>query len=151
MPLMRLLTVAMMVAALSAPTTPAFAQGAKKYRLVGPAANLFCDDLTPAGEDVSQSIRGFVIFNRNGSGIVSAVVSLKFARPNTRYPVRLIQGGTEGSDCHEVDGVLVTNRRGNGTLRLAERDVGTRAQIIVDTSALFRTPTYRATRFYVTE
>lgn len=128
--------------------TPSLARGAEKYRLVGPAANIFCDDLTPAGENVRKVAPGFVIFNRSGNGRLSAVVSLKGARPNTRLPIRLIQGGAD--DCFKVDGVLITNGQGNGTLRLTERDVARRAQVIIDTKALFKTPTYRGTRFFVT-
>jgi hypothetical protein len=128
--------------------TPTLAWGAEKYPLVGPAANISCANLTPAGENVSKVAPGFVIFNLNRHGILSAVVSLKGAPPHTRFPLRLIQGGA--GDCYKVDGVLVTDGQGKGTLRLTERDVANRAQIIIDTKALFKKPTYRGTHFFVT-
>lgn len=129
------------------PATPAGAQGAKKHPLVGPAAVIWCDDLTPVPwEDTSVRVPGFAVFNANGSGRLSVVVSMKRAQPRTEFPVRLIQGNA--GDCWTVDGVLTTNGQGNGTLRLAEPVVGTRAQIIVDTSALFDVPTFRATEIF---
>jgi hypothetical protein len=128
--------------------TPTLARGAQKYRLVGPAANISCHDLTPAGENVSKVAPGFVIFNLNRHGTVSAVVTLKGAPPHTRFPLRLIQGGA--GDCYNVDGVLVTDGQGKGTLRMTEPDVAKRAQVIIDTRALFAKPTYRGTHFFVT-
>jgi len=128
--------------------TPTLANGAEKYALVGPAANISCANLTPAGDNVSKVAPGFVIFNLNRRGILSAVVSLKGAPPHTRFPLRLIQGGA--GDCYKVDGVLFTNGQGKGTLRLTERDVAKRAQVIIDTKALFHKPTYRGTHFFVT-
>jgi hypothetical protein len=128
---------------------PAAAQGAEKYPLVGPAANIFCSDLTPAGEDVSQLAPGFVVFNANKNK-VSAVVSVKDAPPGKVLPVRLIQGGVGGgNDCYAVDGVITTNAQGNGTINVAEAPAGTRAQVIIDTSELFGTPTFRGTEIFV--
>lgn len=122
---------------------------AEKYDLVGPAANIFCSDLTPAGEDVSQTAPGFAIFNANKNK-VSAVVSLKDAPPNTQFPIRLIQGGAGGgNDCGTVDGTLVTNGNGKGTLNVSELPAGTRAQVIIDTTVLTGTPTFRATDIFV--
>jgi hypothetical protein len=122
---------------------------AEKYPLVGPAANIFCSDLTPAGEDVSQVAPGFAVFNANKNK-VSAVVSVKDAPPNTAFPIRLIQGGAGGgTDCFTVDGTLTTNGNGQGTLNVAEAPTGTRVQVIIDTSELFGTPTFRATDIFV--
>ncbi len=122
---------------------------AEKYALVGPFANIFCNDLTPAGEDVSQTAPGFVVFNANRNK-VSAVVSVKDAPPNTQLPIRLIQGGAGGgNDCFTVDGTLTTNGQGKGTLNVAEAPAGTRAQVIIDTSALFGTPTFRGSQIFV--
>jgi hypothetical protein len=134
-------------AALVLPATPAMA-AAEKYALVGPNANIFCSDLTPAGEDVSQTAPGFVVFNANKNK-VSAVVSVKDAPPNTELPIRLIQGGPGGgNDCYTVDGVLKTNANGHGTLNVSEVPTGTRAQVIIDTTAIFGTPTYRGTDIF---
>jgi hypothetical protein len=125
------------------------AQGADKYDLIGPEANVFCVSLTPVpGENVSLFQEGFAVFNANNAGTISAVVSLKGAAPNTDYPVRLIQGG--GADCHIVDGILTTNGQGNGTLRVAEDANGSgRAQVIIDTGRSVATPTYRATNIFI--
>lgn len=136
------------VGAVLAATGPASA-AAQKYDLVGPSANIFCSDLTPAGEDVSQVAPGFAVFNANKNK-VSAVVSLKDAPPNASFPIRLIQGGVGGgNDCFTVDGTLTTNANGLGTLNVAETPTGTRAQVIIDTTVLTGTPTFRATDFFV--
>jgi len=128
--------------------TPAGA-AAVKSDLVGPAANIFCSDLTPADEDVSQTAPGFVIFNANNNK-VSAVVSVKDAPPGKVLPVRLIQGGPGGgNDCYDVDGVLTVNGNGKGTINVAEAPAGTRAQVIIDTSELFGTPTFRGSQVFV--
>lgn len=121
---------------------------AEKYDLVGPNANIFCDDLTPL-DGATELAPGFVVFNANKNK-VSAVVSLKDAPPNTKFPVRLIQGGAGGgNDCYAVDGTLTTNGAGKGTLNVAETPTGTRAQVIIDTSVLTGTPTVRATDIFV--
>lgn len=122
---------------------------AEKYPLVGPAANIFCSDLTPAGENVSQVAPGFAVFNANKNKL-SAVVSLKGAPADTEFPIRLIQGGTGGgSDCFTVDGTLTTNGNGQGTLNVAEPPAGTRAQVIIDTTVLTGSPSFRATDTFV--
>lgn len=122
---------------------------AQKSDLVGPAANIFCSDLTPAGEDVSQVAPGFVIFNANANK-VSAVVSVKDAPPNAELPIRLIQGGPGGgNDCFTVDGVLKVNGNGKGTLNVSEAPAGSRVQVIIDTSEIFGTPTFRGSQIYV--
>jgi hypothetical protein len=124
---------------------------AQKFPLVGPFANIACSNLTPSEEDVEQQAPGFAIFNANKNK-VSAVVSLKDAPANTEFPIRLIQGtaGDEGgADCYTVDGILKTNAQGKGTLNVSEPPTGTRVQVIIDTSAIFGTPTFRATEFYV--
>jgi hypothetical protein len=121
---------------------------AEKYALVGPQANIFCSDLTPAAEDVSQTAPGFVVFNANKNKL-STVVSVKDAPPNTKFPIRLIQGGVGGgNDCFTVDGTLTTNANGQGTLNVAEVPTGTRAQVIIDTTVLTGTPTYRGTEIF---
>lgn len=130
--------------------SPSFSllQGAKKYPLVGPDAQLFCFSLTPTSNDVATLWQeGFVRFNvDDDAGILSAVVSLKGAEPNTTYPVRLIQGGA--GDCQTVDGYLTTNGRGNGTLSISEPAVSDRAQVIINTDVLSGDPTYRATEIF---
>ncbi len=132
--------------------SPASAQGAQKFGLVGPQANLYCHDLEPyAGENATETVRGFVIFNvDDDSDMLSAVVSLKRARPSTVFQVRLIQSGGDDS-CATTDGLLTTNRRGNGTLALREPDVGTRAQVFIEASSLDDEPlAYRATTYFRT-
>ncbi len=62
---------------------------------------------------------GFAIINKTRSGKLIAEVSLKHARPNTTYNVRLIQTPS-GSDCGVVDGTLTTNVRGNGNAHIQE-------------------------------
>lgn len=128
--------------------TGSAAAAAQKHPLVGPLADVFCSDLTPADEDVSQTAPGFVVFNANRNK-VSAVVSVKDAPPNTELPVRLVQGGVGGGqDCTTVDGTLTTNGNGQGTLNVSEAPAGTRAQVIIDTSELFGTPTFRGSEIF---
>jgi len=127
--------------------TPAMG-AAQKYPLVGPFADIYCDSLIPVdgAEDIAP---GFVVFNANENK-VSATVSVKDAPANVDMPIRLLQGGPGGGeDCFEVDGVLKTNSQGKGTLHVQEPLTGTRAQVIIDTAALFGTPTYRGTEIYV--
>lgn len=122
-------------------------QGAKKYELVGPFAVIFCSNLEPVPwENTTLWQEGFVRFNMaDGENQLSAVVSLKGAAPNTSYPIRLIQGG---SDCFAVDGTLTTNGQGNGTLQVSEAGLTGRAQVIIDTGAVFGSPTYRGTDIF---
>jgi hypothetical protein len=131
-------------------TAPASA-AAEKYPLVGPFASVFCGSLEPAEDEdnATKVAPGFAIFNANKNK-VSAVVSVKDAPPNTEFPIRLIQGGAGGgTDCYIVDGTLKTNGNGQGTLNVAEPVAGTRAQVIIDTTELFGTPTFRATDIFV--
>jgi hypothetical protein len=77
-------------------------------------------------------------------------VSLKGAPPHGQFPVRLVQGGPGGGDdCFTVDGTLVTNGQGKGTVTVAEPPAGTRAQIIIDTTFLTGRPSLRATDVFV--
>ena len=131
--------------ALAAPG--AHAAGATRLPLVGPAADMSCDNLIPFDQPTENG-PGFVIFNSR-NGVVTALVVLRGAQPNTAYPVRLLQGARD--DCFEVGGTLETNRKGNGTLRLTEPDRGRFAQVVVDTEELFGLPTYRATRRFRTD
>lgn len=127
------------------------AQAGERFGLVGPGATFRCDNLKPPPyEDSSQRLRGFVLFNVSGRGTVMALVSIKRGKPHTDYPVRLVQSGSgsEGVGCLDVDAVLRTNGRGAGTVRVSERAVGDRAQVIVDTGSVFTPPTYRATRSF---
>ena len=48
--------------------------------------------------------------------------------------MRLVQ--TQG-DCHTVDGVIRTDRRGNGSLKHTEPIAGTVAVVVVDTGSLY--------------
>jgi hypothetical protein len=143
-------TIALGIAAgliIATPAAPATA-AAEKYPLIGPFANIFCDTLVPVdgAEDIAP---GFVVFNANKNK-VSATVSVKDAPANVDMPIRLIQGGPGGgADCFEVDGVLRTNGQGKGTLHVQEPVTGTRAQVIIDTTALFGTPTYRGTEIFI--
>ncbi|MDH5630257.1 MAG: hypothetical protein OEY96_08895 [Gammaproteobacteria bacterium] len=123
-------------------------QGAKKELLIGPLANIYCYDLAPYPGEVSDQIQdGFVIFNYDDeSGILMATVKLKGAEPDTDYPVRLIQNGYNG--CWMVDGILSTNRMGNGVLHIEEPGVGSAAQIFIDTRYIFIDPTWRATDIF---
>ena len=129
--------------------SPARAEGAAKYPLAGPYVNISCPWITPGPwENVTEVTPGFALFALDAQGSLSVVVHLQGAPPETEFPVRLIQGV---EDCWTVDGVLVTNAQGVGTLRLTEPDVGTRAQVVIDTSNLFGQPSYRATDFFVTD
>lgn len=124
-------------------------QGAKKDLLVGPMANLWCDDLTPVlGEDSSQIQDGFVIFNFDDDyEILMATVKLKGAEPYTEYPVRLLQKG--GSDCFIVDAVLYTNGQGNGVAHMEELGTADGAQIFINTDyAPDGSPRWRATDIF---
>lgn len=138
------LTVGLAVTSLAA--GPA-AAAAEKYKLTGPFANIFCNSLEPL-DGSTEIAPGFVVFNANKNK-VSATVSVKDAPANTELPIRLIQGGDGGgNDCYEVDGVLRTNKNGKGTLHVSEPVAGTRAQVIIDTTELFGTPTYRGTEIF---
>jgi hypothetical protein len=125
-----------------------FAEGADKQPLIGPNAEVLCDNLVPLHGDAPDAGPGFVIFNKSSDSI-SALVVLHDAEPNTSYTVRLLQDN-DGS-CHDVDGVLVTNDRGHGTLRWSEPDVGNVAQVIINTDSLSRTPIYRGTDVFPTD
>ena len=119
-----------------------------KQPLVGPWANMFCSDVSPADDGLEMIIQdGFVIFNQ-ADGNVSAELSLKNARPDTDYFVRLIQGGS--GDCDVNDGVLHTNGAGNGNLHLQEPVVApnTNVQIFVQTGENLGFPLYRAVTSY---
>jgi hypothetical protein len=136
-------------AALLMLASPASA-AAQKYPLTGPFADISCSELVPL-DGSTELAPGFVVFNANKNKL-SAVVSVKDAPPNTSFPIRLIQGrkGAEGGiDCFDVDGTLTTNAQGKGTLNVSEAPVGTRAQVIIDTTALFNTPTFRGTEIFV--
>jgi len=128
---------------------PAGAAGAAKEALRGPDAVVFCDSNQQIG-DVSQAGPGFVIFNQDASGGVHANVVLQGASPNTTYVVRLIQAVPDGSDCYNIDGTITTNRQGNGQLNIVEPTLAgaTSAQVIIDTSSLFNTPTYAGSDLY---
>lgn len=130
---------------------PAVAAGANKVPLRGPGAIVACHSNQPVpGENVSQAGPGFVIFNEGALGVVHANVALKDASPNTTYVVRLVQAIPSGGDCFSVDGLITTNGNGNGTLNIEEAKLAgaTSAQVIVDTSGLFNTPTYRGSDLY---
>jgi len=122
------------------------APGAAKEGLVGPRAVVSCVGLAPVpGENIRHSGPGFVVFNEDRTAnTVSANVVLKDARPHTRYVIRLIQ--SDGRDCFTVDATLTTNVQGNGEA-MAVDSIDRRAKavnVIVDTGAKFKTPTYRA-------
>ncbi len=111
--------------------------------LVGPRADISCQELEPGDEDVSQAGPGHVAFAVR-SGTVTARVVLRGAEPRTSYVVRLLQANDSSTSCVEVNGVFRTNRNGNGSLRVTEPITGPAAQVIVNTGALFGQPTYRA-------
>ena len=118
------------------------AQGAEKYPLVGPHPNAWCSDLELwPWSDTSQTIRGFAIINYSAdSNTIKATVSVKGLQPNTSYPVRLIQGEPGGGVgmCHTQDGVITTNRNGNGTLNVREVANGSRrAAVYINTEVLY--------------
>jgi hypothetical protein len=121
--------------------------GAEKQYLLGPAGSFYCSTLLPfPGENPSMPLEGFVIFNQ-ANGKVMATVSIKDGEPNTDYPVRLIQANDDS--CFIVDGVLITNDEGKGTIRISEDVVSSAAQVIVNTRALLTKPTYRGTEPYL--
>ena len=125
------------------PAPASEAAPAERWPLVGPAADISCQELEPGEEDVSESGPGFVVF-RQRSGTVSARVVLRGAQPDADYPVRLLQAGDDATTCYIVNGVLHTNARGAGALRVSEPITGAAAQVIVNTGDLFGLPTYRA-------
>lgn len=126
----------------------AVAQGAKKQILVGPSAVISCKTVEPSFWDNGSVVQdGFVIFNyADGSNKLMATVKLKGASPNTEYPVRLIQGNS--GDCHTFDGILTTNKKGNGVLHIDEDGYGEVAQVIIDTGSQYGTPTWRGTDIF---
>ena len=138
---------------------PSSAAGATKVSLRGPGGVFYCQTAEPATfDDVSQAV-GFVIFSQDSSRAVHAVISLNGAPPNTTFDVRLIQATQNAADCFTVDGIITTNREGNGTTNIVEPklDGAIAAQVSVDTSAPFmcrnhvcsaRYPTYRAADLY---
>jgi hypothetical protein len=125
------------------PATAAEAGSAARLPLVGPAADVSCQELEPGAEDVSEPGPGFVVLKERPD-TVSALVVLRGAQPNTDYPVRLLQSGDDATTCFVVNGVLHTNGRGAGVLRVSEPITGEAAQVIVNTGELFGLPTYRA-------
>ena len=119
--------------------TPAHAVTVES-RLVGPDANLTCGkDVAEDGESVNERGPGKVTL-KTKRGKVTATVTLKKALPRTDYVVRLIQ---TLEDCHTVDGVIHTDRRGNGSLKRTEPIAGTVAVVVVDTGALHAEPGWR--------
>ena len=122
-----------------ATATPADAATVQS-RLVGPDANLTCGkDVAEDGENVNDSGPGKVTL-KTKRGLVTATVTLRKALPRTDYVVRLVQ--TQG-DCHTVDGVIRTDRRGNGSLKRTEPIAGTVAVVVVDTGSLHAEPRWR--------
>lgn len=136
------------LAAVIAIAPGAHAQGAEKFELVGPNANFWCaPPHAPLDTPVITEGFGFVIFNQDQeTNQLKTVVSIKDGQANTRYVIRVIQ---DISDCYTQDGVLTTNAQGNGTVSLAEPLTSTAAQVIVDTGAMFRRPSFRASEAYV--
>ena len=136
----RALVALAIASAMAVPTaTPANAATVKS-RLVGPDANLTCGkDVAEDGESVNERGPGKVML-KTKRGKVTATVTLKRALPRTDYVVRLIQNQ---ADCHTVDGVIRTDRRGNGRLERTERITGTVAVVVVDTGALHAHPHWR--------
>jgi hypothetical protein len=122
-------------------------QGATKLSLIGPRAVISCRSLDPLGENARQAGPGFVTFKER-SGTLRTQVVLRGAEPQTRYVVRVIQ---RVGDCFHVDGVTVTNDRGNGVLHLSEPLVREHAQVIIDTGRRYKSPTYRATRIFLVD
>ena len=109
-------------------------------RLVGPDANLTCGKAEAEdGESINERGPGTVIL-RTKDGKITATVKLKKALPRTDYIVRLIQ---TQDDCHTVDGVIRTDRRGNGSLKRTEPITGTVAVVVVDTGALYAETRWR--------
>ena len=140
------MTLARVVAALAlvtvmAVTTAIPASAATgKSRLVGPDANLTCGkDVAEDGEDVNERGPGKVTL-KTKRGKVTAAVTLRKALPRTDYVVRLIQNQ---GDCHTVDGLIRTDRRGNGSLKRTEPVAGTVAVVVVETGALYAEPRWR--------
>jgi hypothetical protein len=122
-----------------ATASPANAATAKS-RLVGPDANLTCGKaVAEDGESVNERGPGKVTL-KTKRGKVTATVTLKKALPRTDYVVRLIQNE---ADCHTVDGVIRTDRRGNGSLSRTEPIAGTVAVVVIDTGALYAEPRWR--------
>jgi len=117
---------------------PAGAAGAGKFDLQGPNGSAFCDG---SGVDAgAPGGFGFAVINAPSNGTVSATVSVKGLKPNTSYTVRLIQGV---ADCFTVDGTIVTNGVGNGTINVSEPSVSTHAFVAVDAAgAEYVTNTY---------
>jgi hypothetical protein len=123
-----------------ATATPANAITAKS-RLVGPDANLTCGkDVAEDGESINERGPGNVTL-KTKRGKVIAAVELKKALPRTDYVLRLIQ---TLEDCHTVDGVIRTDRRGNGKLKHTERITGLVAVVHIDTGALHAEPHWRS-------
>ena len=147
-PLRRPRRIALWAAACAAATTvgtvpSADAAAPGRSDLVGPQADVSCEELEPGAEDVSQPGPGFVVF-KTRAGVLSARLVLRDAQPRTDYVVRVLQTGDDATTCFIVNGVLRTDGRGNGALRVSEPITGFAAQIIVNTGSLFGLPTYRA-------
>lgn len=112
-------------------------EGARKFDLLGPNGNAFCDGggvITGAPGD-----SGFAIINAPNDKTVEATVFIEKQKPNTKYVIRLIQGV---SDCFTVDTTVMTNGQGNATIHLSEASTSSHAFIAVDTGALFGLPAF---------
>lgn len=102
----------------------ASAQGAAKVPLSTNAVLVNCFEGDAYFHRGSEQVGGFVIFNYDSSvNTVRATVSLKGAA-HTKYYVKLVQAtpSVVGAivQCLAVDGTLVTNGRGNGTLTITQ-------------------------------
>ena len=135
------------VLAVLGPAPASEAAPAGRLPLVGPAADVSCQELEPGEEDVSEPGPGYVVL-RQRAGTVTAVVRLRGAQPDSDYTVRLLQAGDDATTCVTVNGVLHTNARGAGVLRVSEPVTGAAAQVIVNTGELFGLPTYRAAQAF---
>ena len=147
--LLALLSAGLLVGAVAAPTTGATARYVSAP-LVGPQAVIWCTDDSPyhPGQVDRASLAGpgSVSFIA-GDWSVGTTITLRGAQPYTTYVVRVVQGTQylPSSDCHRVDATIRTDGFGNADVALREprNPYGNSVQVIIDTGALYQTPSFR--------
>lgn len=121
--------------------------------LVGPRAAVWCDSgdpFFPGDVDLARAPGPGGIIYMASDSMVGGLVTLKGAAPMTRYVVRFIQATPDPAywfpQCHGVDGYIWTDGSGNGSLYVRESRIPSAValQVIVDTGAVYKAPTYRA-------
>jgi hypothetical protein len=126
----RILTLCALVAAVagvSAGAALSDAGSAQRLDIYGPNFQYSCNLESIGNPETPTGSHAVLRFDKDAN-TVGATVQLKGLAPNTSMQVRLIQGV---ADCFTIDGTIVTNGQGNGTLAVSEAAVSTKASVFV--------------------